>query len=163
MVSLEFFIGIFLPIALWIWGRINPKWVPGVFPGGKDGRCVMLTTLPPSWAIVTLSGNLNFLEPSGHLGPVMGLLFIFLWRPTNTYDHISLSLSKNEIYFGSRCREYQNIFYIPWSFFFLNYAVYDKMWENILEPRRPHITICRMLITCWIRKATDTHSEYVTF
>jgi len=39
--------------------------VPGVFPGDKGGRCVRLTTLPPSWAIVTKSGNLNFLEPSG--------------------------------------------------------------------------------------------------
>jgi len=26
------------------------KWVPGIFPGGKGGRCVGLTTLPPSCA-----------------------------------------------------------------------------------------------------------------
>ena len=31
----------------------------------KSGRCVRLTTLPPSCAIVTKSGNLNFLQPSG--------------------------------------------------------------------------------------------------
>ena len=30
-------------------------------------RCVRLTTLPPSWAFVMKSGNLNFLEPSGPL------------------------------------------------------------------------------------------------
>jgi len=40
---------------------------------GKGGRCVRLTTLPPSCAVVTKSGNLNFLEPSG---PVTGLIFI---------------------------------------------------------------------------------------
>ena len=41
--------------------------VPGVLPGGKGGRCVGLTTLPPSCAVVMKSGNLNFLEPSGLL------------------------------------------------------------------------------------------------
>ena len=45
------------------------------FPGGKSGRCVRLT-LPPSWAIFNSSGNLNFLEHSGHLGPVMVLIYL---------------------------------------------------------------------------------------
>jgi len=56
-----------LPLALWPWSRLSleQKWVPGVFPGGKGGRCVRLTTLPSSCAVVTKSGNLNFLEPSG--------------------------------------------------------------------------------------------------
>jgi len=34
-------------------------------PGGKGGRCVSLTTLPPSCAVVKKSGNLDFLQPSG--------------------------------------------------------------------------------------------------
>jgi len=34
---------------------------------GKCGRCVRLTTLPPSCAVFMISGNLNFLEPSGPL------------------------------------------------------------------------------------------------
>ena len=35
------------------------------FLGVKSGRCVRLTTLPPSCAVVTKSGSLNFLEPFG--------------------------------------------------------------------------------------------------
>jgi len=31
---------------------------------GRGGRCVRLTTLPPSCAVIMKSGNLNFLEPS---------------------------------------------------------------------------------------------------
>jgi len=33
--------------------------------------------------------------------------------------------------------------------------------ENVVEPGRPQMTIWRMRITCWIPKATNTHSQYV--
>jgi len=37
-----------------------------LFSGGKGGRCIRLTTLPPS-CVVMKSGNINCLEPSGPL------------------------------------------------------------------------------------------------
>ena len=36
------------------------------------------------------------------------------------------------------------------------------MWKNIVEPDSPQGTIRRMLIACWIPKATNTISEFVT-
>jgi hypothetical protein len=50
--SLEFIIDLILPAALRPLGQltIKHKYVPGIFPGGKGGWCVELTTLSPSCA-----------------------------------------------------------------------------------------------------------------
>ena len=45
---------------------------------GKCGRCVRLTTLPPSCAVVMKSGNLNFVEPSGPLQACNGTALSFI-------------------------------------------------------------------------------------
>jgi len=72
------------------------------FLGVKSGRCVRLTTLPPSWAIVTKSGNLNFLEHSGHLGPVMGLIYLYFTDATDrqTVSICSYSHLRKPVNFG---------------------------------------------------------------
>ena len=71
-----------LPIALWPWGRLSfwQKWVPAAFPGGKGGRCIRLTTLPPSLAVIMKSGNLNFLETSGPLQDCNGTDLPFTFK-----------------------------------------------------------------------------------
>ena len=49
------------------------------------------------------------------------------------------------------------------TFFFPeNHAVYEIMWKNIVERGRAQMTVWRIRIACWITKATNTHSEYVT-
>jgi hypothetical protein len=45
---------------------------------GKYGRCVRLTTLPPSCAVVIKSGNLKFLEASGPLQVCNGTALPFI-------------------------------------------------------------------------------------
>jgi len=60
------------------------------------------------------------------------------------------------------CREIQNTHFV-FSIFFLNSAVYEIMWENIVERGRPQMTIWRMRIACCATKAINTHSEYVIF
>jgi hypothetical protein len=56
------------------------------------------------------------------------------------------------------CRENQNTHFM----FFKNRAVWNIMRENITELRIPQTTIRRMRIACWMTKATDTRSEYLT-
>jgi hypothetical protein len=48
------------------------------------------------------------------------------------------------------------------TFLFENLAVYEIMWrKKIVELDRPQMKMWRMRITCWVKEATDTHSEYV--
>ena len=50
---------------------------------GKGGRCVRLTTVPPSCAVVMKSGKLNFLEPSGPLQTCNGIdlpFYEMIWK-----------------------------------------------------------------------------------
>ena len=49
-----------------------------------------------------------------------------------------------------------SVFFVPES-----RAVYEIMWNNTVERGRPQLTVWRMHITCWIRKATHTRTEYV--
>jgi hypothetical protein len=59
---MEFFIDLILPImALGSTQPLTEMRTGSIFPGGKCGRCVRLTNLPPSCAVVTKSGKLNFL------------------------------------------------------------------------------------------------------
>ena len=87
----------------------------------------------------------------------------FTWRPAYIYDTIPLNSSKNEIMSQTKVwRENQNTHSMLKNFFFSkNHAVYEITWKNIVEPGRPHMTIWRMRIACWIPKATNTHWEYV--
>jgi hypothetical protein len=58
------------------------------------------------------------------------------------------------------CRDKQNTRCRFRKGFYENRAVYEIM-KNTVEPGRPHMTILRVLIACWIPKATNTLSEYV--
>jgi hypothetical protein len=54
------------------WGRTLRR-----FPGGKDGRCVGLTTLPPSCVdCLEILGASTFWNPKGLSRPVAGKLYL---------------------------------------------------------------------------------------
>jgi len=40
-------------------------------------------------------------------------------------------------------------------------AVYEIIWENVVERGKPQITVWRMCNVCWIPKATNTHTQVV--
>ena len=80
-------------------------------------------------------------------------------RPVYVFDNISLILLRMKN-FSDRIFKEHKTFYVQ-KFFSENRAVYEIMWKNIVQPDSPQMTIWHMCITCWITKATNTHSEYV--
>ena len=68
-------------IALWPWGRLSllQKFVPGVFPRGKSGRGVRLTTYHHPVPLSRNLGALTSWNPLGLSRPVMGLLYLYLY------------------------------------------------------------------------------------
>jgi len=60
------------------------------------------------------------------------------------------------------CRENQNTHFV-FGNLFINHAVNEKMWKNVVERDGRQMKIWCMRFVCWIPKATGTHAEYVIF
>jgi hypothetical protein len=81
-----------------------------------------------------------------------------------TFSIISRSLLpriKNVSDKNRRETQLTHILFLVTLFFSKLCRLWDKV-ENIVELGRQQMTIWRMRIACWIIKATNIHSEYVT-
>jgi len=56
---------------------------------------------------------------------------------------------------------YSITFFSFFLFFFENCAVYETMWKNIVERDWLQMTIWRMRVSCWLPRATNTHTGCV--
>jgi len=54
-------------------------------------------------------------------------------------------------------REYQNTHFVFSNFFPEMYSVYEIMWNNMVEPDRPQMTVRCMRIACGLPRATNKH------
>jgi hypothetical protein len=55
----------------------------------------------------------------------------------------------------------QKLHFVFNNSFFENRAVYEIRWENIVERGRPQLTVCHMLIACWLQIHTHTHTHTI--
>jgi hypothetical protein len=114
MASLEFFINIILPAALWSWGRLtsNRNEYQEYFLENKGCRCVALTNIPPS-----SSDFMEIWEPQipGALWacnrPEQGLLYLYLYSNNTLRLHIVPNYS-NIVIFTQR-----NTVWLSWFMF----------------------------------------------
>jgi len=84
----------------------------------------------------------------------------FTWRQIYIFNHILIKSSHIEKFSGVVEKIKRHISCLV-SFFFENCAVYEKIWNNIVKPGRPQMTVWCIHIACWIPIATNTHSKHV--
>ena len=100
---------------------------------GKGGRCVRLTTLPPSCAVVMTSGSLNFLEPSGPLqacnGAALPFSFLLNFIIFNTHG-ILFTFIRHKVKLSLACHDSST----RASPIFLNLAT-RRMWVVCFKPQ----------------------------
>ena len=108
---------------------------------GKGGRCVKLTTLPPSCAVVMKSGNLNFLEPSGPLQACNGTALTFYWNLEARRDGLWGSASD---WYGYRVQLRSNdIKRKTRSFYSINFWNFTCQFDDLrVSPTIDTRTIC---------------------
>ena len=64
-------------------------------------------------------------------------------------------------FWDERCKKKsQHTFYIKW-FFSRNRAIYEIMWRNMVRTREASGDNVVHVFSCWLTKATNTHSQYV--
>ena len=96
---------------------------------------LMADNLPPSCAVVMKSGNLNFPEPPGHLGPVTGLLHLLLtWTcvtPHNFATSVVCKLErKNEVWLLNFLKKIWTVMTL-WNS--LMYTISPQAWLHMLQ------------------------------
>jgi hypothetical protein len=79
-------------------------------------------------------------------------IFLIIFRP--------LLLRMRDVSVKS-CTENQNTHFVFSNFCFRKSCHLWDMWKNTVEPGRPHMTIWRMRIACYVPGATSIRSEYV--
>lgn len=77
---LRFFFDLILQAILWRCGRLGfwQKWLPPISSGDKSGRCVRLTTFPPSCVdFLEILEASNSWSPRSASRPVEGIVYTF--------------------------------------------------------------------------------------
>ena len=92
----------------------------------------------------------------------------FMWRPLSLYVKTTvIFITTHSVLLRMRnvsnksCRGNQNTHFVLNNFFSNIVPLWDNLEKNNVEWGRPQMRIRRISITCWITKATNTHSQYV--
>ena len=116
-----------------------------------------MSTRSISWAVVTKSGNLNFLEHSGHLGPVMGLILpypehssplsswtgasgVMTWRQdlNRLHEQVKTTLyNLREVFYLICCHFWNYVVLIVNEWFKYGALIEWYCWENISYWQEP--------------------------
>ena len=81
--------------------------------------------------------------------------YIILWL------YLAQSFLEREMFQTKLEKKIKTHFIVKKIYSVENCDVYEIMWENIVQPDTPQMTIRRMRIVCWISEATNAHIQAV--
>ena len=89
------------------------------------------------------------------------IIFVSGGITAHDWPYLSPGFLEWDIFHPKVVDEIRTYILYPITIFLKIEPFYERIWKNIIGRDRPQVTIWRMRISCWITKATNTHSEYV--
>jgi len=89
----------------------------------------------------------------------------FTWRRVHIYDNISLKFSflQWEMFQTEVVEKFETHILCLVTLFRKPWLLWDNVKKITVEPVRPQTKTWRILISRWVPKSTDTHTEYIIF
>ena len=157
MGPLECFIVLIHSAALWPWGRCSlwQKWVPRIFPVGKGGRCVGLTTLPSS-CLKILATSVSC-SPQSPSRPTLNVLSFYSKNYSCARQNGGM---RWRMYLSNKIREVYKARIVP---YWILFSLFPKISSWLTD-----VTLWVLRLICLTYKTSDpasqkTHSFFLLY
>ena len=120
--------------------------IPGLFPGGKGGRCVRLTTYHHPLPLSRNLGTLTSWDPLGLSTPVTELLYLLTSTTRALFSSTSSSISRTTLIISLFVQEYTDLLQTHNCHPFSKWLIPKRRVRIVSDTRRQSLPFCKAAI-----------------